>query len=112
MQNGDGLIWKMAKMRLTAVSAFSPPLISSMLDELLARRLREDVDARLEHVLGVGEPELGATAAEHLREDLLEARVDGVERLLEEASSTRGSSAGWRASRSASAFSRSAFCVV
>ncbi len=52
--------------------------------ELLAGRLREDLDAGLEHVLGVGEPELGLAAAEHLREELLEARVHALERGLEE----------------------------
>ena len=52
--------------------------------QLLARGLRDDVDARLQHVLGVGQPELGATAAEHAREDLFEALVHGLERLLEE----------------------------
>ena len=57
----------------TAVSAFSPPLISSMLPSFLPGRLREDLDAGLEHVLGVGEAQLGRAAAEHLREELLEA---------------------------------------
>ena len=84
MQNGDGLIWKIAKMRRDRGERLLAAAHQLDVAELLARRLRDDVDARLEHVLGVREPELGATAAEHLREELLEARVDRVERLLEE----------------------------
>ena len=51
--------------------------------ELLAGRLRDDLDAGVEHVVGVGQRELGPAAAEHAREGLPEQLVDRVEGLAE-----------------------------
>ena len=79
--------------------------------ELLARRLGDDVDSRLEHVLGVGQSQLGATAAEHARKDLSEALLTASNVSSKRRRDSRFIC--WIARvRSASAFSRSAFWVV
>ena len=53
--------------------------------QLLAGRLRQDVDARLEHVLRVRQPKRRAASTEHPREQLLELLVHRLERLGKEA---------------------------
>src|SRR5262249_1585672 len=51
--------------------------------ELFARRLRDDLDAGFQKVLGVREHELGSASGEELGEKRLEARIDGIERFAE-----------------------------
>src|SRR6188472_1290453 len=51
----------------------------------LARRMRNDLHARIEYLLA-GQDELGLTAAEQRRKELREILVDDVERLLQQLS--------------------------
>ena len=85
MQNGEGLIWKIEKMSETAVSAFSPPDISSI-DEIFFPGGWAKMSIPVSSMSSgfTVEPKGRSAAAEHLREDLLELRVHGVERLREE----------------------------
>jgi hypothetical protein len=69
MQNGLGLLWKMAMIRAMAVIVFSPPLSSEM----------------LRSVVRVFEHDVPLTAAEDLAEQRLEVCADRLEGLGEQA---------------------------
>jgi hypothetical protein len=84
MQNGDGLYWKIAKMSETAVSAFSPPLISSMFASFLPggwARISMPVSSMSSGLVSAARPSRRGTS----REDRLKRGVHAVEGLLEEA---------------------------
>ena len=82
-KNGDGFTVNTATSSAIAVSDFSPPDEQVHVLQLLARRLGDDLDARLEDVLVAGQRQVRAAALEHLREHRLEHLVDGVEGLAE-----------------------------
>lgn len=73
---------RIANSSAIAVSARSPPEQLQVL-QLLARRLGEDVDARIEDPLGIGQRQIGAAAAEQLGEDDDKMPADLLERLPE-----------------------------
>ena len=62
----------MANRMAMAVSARSPPESSDSICSFFARRLRHDLDAAVQRVLGVGQPQFRAAAAEQLDEGALE----------------------------------------
>jgi hypothetical protein len=64
--------------------AFSPPLSRPTLPTFLPGGLDEHLDAGLEHVVGIGEGELGRAPAEQAGEDDLEPLVDRLEGLPEQ----------------------------
>ena len=50
-----------------------------VLHDLLARRIGDDIDPRLQQIPFVGQAQMRAPAAEHSRIDLAKLRVNGVE---------------------------------
>ena len=78
-QIGDGLVRNTAKISASAVSACSPPE-SSVIDlRALARRPRDDLEPRLQRIVGAGQRKLGRAAAEEMLEEAGEMAVHRLE---------------------------------
>ena len=90
MQYGLGFARNNAINRATAVIAFSPPESSERFRGSFPGGARDDVDAGVQNVLGIGlQNQVGRAAAEALAEQFLEVPANGLERLREPPATSR-----------------------